>query len=183
MEATGVTRSVSMRWRLYLLTAVLTVPAIAAAASRGREPLILPQVGDTFQASYDVVWDATLKNLGVLKTLVADKAAGRIETEPFPFAFTVGRRPSGASDLLFPASLDPPGTPPLIAQDGNDGRATQVLWISMQITVVRASEANKTHVLVQPRVHDELLLLFTPGPTNSPWGDLFAKIHSSLGGR
>ena len=182
MKVTALTRSVPRRWSLCLLTAILVFPAIANAGTRGREPLILPQVGDTFGAPYDVVWDATLKNLGVLKILVADKAAGRIETESFPFAFTVRRRPSGASDLLVPASLDP-GASPLLAQDGNDGRATQVLWISMQINVVRASEANKTHVLVQPRVHDQLLMLFTPGPTNSPWGDLFAKIHSFLGGR
>ncbi len=181
MKAMVLVRDASRRWTLCLLMAALLLPAITEAASRTREPLVLPQVGDTFGAPYDVVWDATLKNLGVLKIVLADKAAGRIDTEPFPFAFTVGSGPAGSPPRVRLVSLDPP--PIRLAQDGNDGRATQVLWISMQISVVRASEASKTHVLVQPRVHDQLLLLFTPGPTNSPWGDLFAKIHSFLGGR
>jgi hypothetical protein len=98
--------------RLWLLTAVLALPPMADAAARGREPLILPQVGDTFGAPYDVVWDATLKNLGVLKIVVADKPAGRIETEPFPFTFTVGSGPGGAPGPLLRVSLVP-GAPPL----------------------------------------------------------------------
>ena len=158
----------------------LLLPAAADAASGRREPLVLPQVGDTFEAAYDAVWDATLRNLGVLKTPVADKATGRIETEPFPFAFTVGSAPGGARGLVHRAAL---GSAPIrLAQDGNDGKATQVLWFSMLITVRRAG-ANRTDVLVVPRIHESLLLGFTPGPTNSPWGDLFAKIRSSLGRR
>lgn len=164
---------------LVVAAALLAVP-VAGCAGMPREPEILPTVGDTFAAPYDAVWDATLKGLGVLKLLVADKAAGRIETEPFPFAFTVGRAPARPRGPVHLASLDPPAG--LLAQDGSDSHATQVLWIALHITVRRAGE-NRTDVLVEPRIHDRLVAGFTPGPTNNPWSDLFARIRSRLGTR
>ncbi len=125
--------------------------ALAACAAASRQPMALPQVGATFVAPYDAVWDATLKGLGILKLPVADKATGRIETEPFSFAFPIG---SG--------------------QGGN----TQVMWISLKITVRQAGD--RTNLQVAPYVHDALLEGFSPGPTNSPWADLFAKVASQL---
>lgn len=170
----------AMRWGVFGMAAALLATPAAGCAGVPREPLALPPVGDSFAAPYDAVWDATLKNLGVLRLRVADKGTGRIETEPFPFAFVVGRRPGRPHQAVRLASREPDRI--RLAQDGSDGRATQVLWIAMLITVRRAGD-NRTDVLVEPRVHDAFLMLFTPGPTNSPWGDLFAKIRSSLGGR
>lgn len=139
-----------------LMVAVTTV-ALAAAAGRAmpREPLVLPQVGETYAAPFDAVWEATLKSLGAVKPVVADRAAGRIETAEFSFAFVVAG-----------------------SQAGN----TQVLWISMRITVSRGGP-DRTYVLVEPRIHDALLAGFTPGPTNNPWADLFARIRMNLGVR
>jgi len=183
MHATGNANVRTMGLAVLALAAVLWLPGVAGAASRGREPQVLPEVGDTFAATYDAVWDATLRNLGVLKLVVADKAAGRIETEPFPFAFTVGRLPGAPARGAHGAAWDPRDAPRVwLAQNGNNGKATQVLWLSMLITVRRAGE-NRTDVLVVPRIHESLLVGFTPGPYNSPWGDLFAKIRSSLGRR
>ena len=183
MQPTAKANLKLMELGLLVLMAALWLPGEAGAASRGREPVVLPEVGDTFDAPYDAVWDATLRNLGVLKLAVADKAAGRIETEPFPFAFTVGKSPAAPERLVRPAAWGPREASRLwLAQDGNDGKATQVLWFSMLITVRRAG-ATRTDVLVIPRIHESLLAGFTPGPYNSPWGDLFAKIHSFLGGR
>lgn len=138
---------------------IIAVATLAVAAPDGgatpREPLALPQVGETYAAPYDAVWEATLKSLGAVHPVVADKAAGRIETAEFSFAFVVGG-----------------------SQAGN----TQVLWISMRITVSRGGP-DRTYVLVEPRVHDALLAGFTPGPTNNPWADLFARIRMNLGVR
>jgi len=127
--------------------------AVAVTAAAARQPLALPQVGATFAAPYDAVWAATLRSLGIVKLPVADKATGRIETEQFSFAFPIG---SG--------------------QGGN----TQVLWIALRIEVSRAGNG-RTNVRVQPLVHDALLYGLTPGPTNNPWADLFAKIRAQLG--
>ncbi len=126
--------------------------AVGLSAAAPRQPVALPPVGASFAAPYDAVWDATLKGLGVVKLRVADKATGRIETEPFSFAYPIG---SG--------------------QGGN----TQVLWIALQIHVSQAGE-NRVNVRVEPQVHDALLHGFTPGPTNNPWADLFAKIAGQL---
>ncbi len=159
----------------------LLAAALAACAGVPREPQVLPTVGDTFPASYDAVWDATLKSLGVLKLLAQDKAAGRIETEPFPFVFTLGRAPARQREPMRLAALAPGGV--LLSQGGaGDNRPTQVLWIAMRISVIRAGET-QTHVQVEPRIHDALLAGFTPGPTNNPWVDLFARIRGSLGAR
>ncbi len=141
--------------RLTVASAVIMLVA-GGCASGPRSPEALPVVGDTFGASYDVVWDATLKSLGVLRLRVADKGTGRIETEPFTFTFSTGA--------------------------GGQGGATQVLWIALQITVLR-STADKTDVRVEPIVHDALLSGFLPGPTNNPWTDLFGKIRGQLGSR
>lgn len=163
------------------MAAALLAAAPAGCAGVPREPQILPTVGDTFPAPYDAVWDATLKGLGVLKLLAADKAAGRIETEAFPFVFTLGEAPARPREPMRLAALAPHG--PLLAQGGaGDGRPTQVLWIAMRITVTRGGE-NRTHVQVEPRIHDALVAGFTPGPTNNPWVDLFARIRGSLGNR
>jgi hypothetical protein len=127
----------------------------AAASAAPRQPMALPAVGATFTASYDGVWDATLQSLGVVKALAADKATGRIETEAFPFAFVVGG-----------------------SQNGN----TQVIWVALRITLIRAAEG-RTTVQVEPRIEDSLLNGFTPGPTNNPWADLFGRIEASLKAR
>jgi hypothetical protein len=138
-------------------------------------------VGDSFAAPYDAVWDATLRNLGVIRIQVADKAAGRIETEPYAFAFVVGEAPPGPRGPILLAAQDPHGM--VLAQSGSGGsKPTQVVWIALHISLTRGSP-NLTHVQVEPWVHDSMLPGFMPGPYNSPWGDLFAKIRSSLGGR
>lgn len=129
--------------------------AVAVAAAAPRQPVALPPVGATFASPYDAVWDATLKSVGAVKVLTADKAAGRIETEPYPFNYSVG--------------------------PGVDG-GTQVIWVSMRVTVGRAGEGSTT-VQVEPLVHDSLLSGFTPGPTNNPWLDLFGRIRGNLGTR
>lgn len=135
-----------------LLAAVVLVLAWGRLSATPREPLALPPAGEVFAAPYDVVWDATLKGLGAVKPRIADKATGRIETEPFTFAYPVG--------------------------SGIDG-GTQVLSIALQITVRRAGDA-RTNVQVESLVHDALLSGFTPGPTNNPWSDLFARIRNAL---
>jgi hypothetical protein len=163
---------------LSLLAVAVLLPALAAGPTHAREPLALPEVGDTFEAPYDAVWDATLRNLGVLKLLVSDKAAGRIETEPFPFNFTVGGAPSRPGAPLLVAAREP--FPGLLAQEGSDARPTQVLWIALHINVSRAGDS-RTSLRVRPLVHDSLLGTFMPGPTNNPWVDLFGKIRTTLG--
>ena len=163
-----------------MAAAVLAAPVVGCAGMP-REPQVLPTVGDTFTAPYDAVWDATLKSLGVVRPRVADKATGRIETEVFPFTFFMTDAPSRPRGPVRLASLDPGAA--LLAQNGSgDNKPTQVLWISMRITVIRAGK-NRTDVLVEPRIHDSLLMGFTPGPTNNPWGDLFARIRGRLGTR
>lgn len=70
-----------------LMCAVATaiVLGVAACAAVPREPIVLPTVGQSYAAPYDAVWDATLKSLGAVKPVVADKARGRIETEQYTF--------------------------------------------------------------------------------------------------
>ena len=163
---------------LGMAAAVLAATA-AGCAGVPRAPQVLPTVSDTFAAPYDAVWDATLKNLGVVRLVVADKAAGRIETESFPYTYFMTNSPRQPVGPVLFASLDPRDV--LLAQTGGgDNKATQVIWISMRITVSRIAE-NRTQMQVEPRIHDSLLTGFTPGPTNNPWVDLFAKIRSHLG--
>ena len=139
-----------------LAIAALGAGAVAAAGMAApRQPMALATVGDSFAAPYDAVWDATLRGLGVVKTTLADKATGRIETEPFTFTYNIG---------------------------GAQGSGTQILSVSFQITVTRTA-ANRTDLQVVPLIHDAYLNGFAPGPTNNPWLDLFARIHSQLGGR
>ncbi len=136
------------------LVVAVGVPALAAVGvAAPRQPMALATVGDSFAAPYDAVWDATLKSLGVVKTTVADKTAGRIETEPFTYTYNIG---------------------------GAQGSGTQILSVSFQITVIRTA-ANRTDLQVVPRIHDAFLNGFAPGPTNNPWGDLFARIRQQLG--
>jgi hypothetical protein len=161
-----------------LVLAAAVLAAAGAGTAAAREPQVLPTVGATFAAPYDAVWDATLRSLGVLKPLVADKAAGRIETEVFPFTFFMTEAPSRFREPVRLASLD--AGPALLAQSGGDNKPTQILWISMRITVSRAGE-NRTDLQVVPRIHDSLLSGYTPGPTNNPWSDLFARIRANLG--
>ncbi len=141
-----------VQWRVvsHLVALVAVTLAVHEGAAALREPVALPTVGATFGASYDTVWEAARGSLGVIRLPVVDKAQGRIESEPFSFAF--------------PAA----------------GNATQVLWVSLVITVSRA-DAQRTNVLVQTRVHDALLAGFMPGPTNNPWLDFFARIRTHLG--
>ena len=132
-----------------LIVAALILPGPAAA----RAPQVLPAITAAFDASYDSVWDATLKSLGVVKVLTADKGQGRIETEPFPFRYQAG--------------------------SGLDG-GTQVIWVSFALRLTRG-DGRQTLVQAEPRVHDALLAGFLPGPTNNPWQDLFVRIRSNLG--
>ncbi len=136
---------------LMMATGILFLVATEALAVT-REPLVLPTVGDTIDAPYDAVWDASLKSLGVLQLTLLDKAAGRIQTEPFTF----------------------------VSGFGNE--ATQVIWVSLDVTV-RQVDSQHTNIQVEPRVHDWLLLGPMPGPTNNPWLDFFARIRSHLGVR
>lgn len=129
--------------------------AVAVAAAAPRQPMPLPQVADTLAGSYDAVWDATLKSFGVVKITTADKATGRIETEAYPFNYSIG-----------------PGVP----------GGTQVIWVSMRVTVARTTD-NRTTIQVVPFIHDSLVSGFTPGPTNNPWQDLFGRIRGNLGAR
>ncbi len=164
-----------------MVAAVVLAAALAGCATAPREPLALAPVAETFPAPYDVVWDATLRSLGVLRLRLAQKGVGLIETEPFPFTFVVGSAPAPPGGLLHLASHETSRF--VLAQGGTGGtRPTQVVWIAMLITVSRTG-LDTTHVQVEPRLHDSLLPGFTPGPTNSPWGDLFAKIRSQLGSR
>jgi hypothetical protein len=140
----------SLAWGV---AAVVLAAAVAAAAPR--QPMALPPVGATFASPYDAVWEATLGSLGVVKVPVADKAAGRIETEPFSFAAPIG---------------------------GGLGIATNVVWIAMRITVARTSD-NRTSVQVEPLVHDAFFPGVGFGPTNNPWADLFARIQGRLASR
>jgi hypothetical protein len=127
----------------------------AVCSAAPRQPVVLPAVGATFDAPFDGVWDATLRSLGAVRAITADKATGRIETEAYSFGFVVGG-----------------------SQNGN----TQVIWVSLRITVIRAADG-RTIVQVEPRIEDSLLNGFTPGPTNNPWADLFARIGSALKAR
>ena len=131
--------------------AIALVLFVAGCAGVPRQPQVLPALSDSFAAPYDAVWDAAVKSAGAVKLRVADKAAGRIETESFTFASTAG---------------------------GGRG-TTQVLWVSMQISVTR-SATNRTDVRVDGRVHDALLDGFLPGPTNSPGADFFARLRGQL---
>ena len=148
-----------MKSRKPLAALMIALFALALAAAGGlaapRQPMVLATVGDTIAAPYDTVWDATLKSLGVVKTPVADKGTGRIETDPFVFSFNIG---------------------------GGQGSGTQVIEVSFQINVVRVAE-NRTDLQVVPLIHYAWLSGFTPGPTNNPWLDLFARIHTRLGTR
>lgn len=160
-----------------LLAAALILGAGGAAAAS--DPQALPTAGDSFAAPYDAVWDAVLRNLGVVKLLVADKATGRIETEAFPYTFPVSRRPGFSPEAVRLAAVGA-ARARLAQEGGGDTRAMQVIWIAMRITVTRGGE-RLTHVQVEPFLHNQILQGFTPGPTNSPWGDLFAKVRSHLG--
>ena len=142
---------------LAAVTIALVALAVAAAGSLAapRQPMTLATVGDSYAAPYDAVWDATLRSLGVVKTPVADKASGRIETEPFVFTFNIGSGLNGG---------------------------TQVIEVSFLINVFRTAE-NKTDLQVVPRIHYSWLNGFAPGPYNNPWLDLFAKIRTRLGAR
>ena len=55
-----------------------------------------------------------------------------------------------------------------------------MIWVAMSGVVARLAEAQST-LQVVPRVHDSLLMGFTPGAPNKPWADLFAGICSYLG--
>jgi len=134
--------------------AVVTV-GLTAAAAAPRQPMPLPTVGNTFTGTYDAVWDATLKSFGVVKIVAADKATGRIETEPYPFNYSIAPGLNGS---------------------------TQVIWVSMRVTVARTAD-NQTSLQVEPLIHDSLVSGFTPGPTNNPWQDLFGRIRGNLGVR
>ena len=135
----------------FLVGLVALVLAVAEGTAAAREPLVLPTVGATFGATYETEWEAARGSLGVVRLPVVDKAQGRIESEPYSFAFPAG------------------------------GDATQVIWVSLAITVSRG-DGEHTNVLVQPRVHDALLTGFMPGPTNNPWQDFFARMEDSLRG-
>ena len=162
-----------------MLAAVLAV-IVSGCAGMPRQPQVLPTVADTFGAPYDAVWDATVRNLGVVRLLVADKATGRIQTEPFPYTYFMTDGPSPSPEPVRLAALAPQHV--LLAQTGSggDNKPTQVIWIAMLINVNRVAE-NRTQVQVVPRIHDSLLDGFTPGPTNNPWVDLFGKIRTTLG--
>lgn len=159
---------------------VLAVGAVGFAGAPGT-PHVLPTAGATFPAPYDAVWDATLKSLGAPILRVADKATGRIETKPFPFAYTAGQAPAHSPEPARLAALEATGA--VLSQGGGDGpRPTQVIWIAMTITVTRAAEP-RTDMQVEPRIYDSPLTGFIPGPANSPWVDLFARIAERLGRR
>ena len=158
--------------------------SLAGCASAPRQPVALPPVAETFPAPYDAVWDATVQSLGVIRMRTAQKGVGLIETEPFPFTYVMGSNaPSHHEAPLLLASSDPGSL--VLAQSGGSGggRPTQVVWIAMLITVSRTTP-DATQVQVEPRVHDALIPgAFMPGPYNSPWGDLFARIRNTLGRR
>ncbi len=163
------------------MAAAVLAAAAAGCAGVPRGPQVLSAVSDTFAAPYDAVWDATLRSLGVVRPIVVDKAAGRIETEVFTYTFFMTDVPTRPHGPVFLASLASQNV--LLAQDGGaDNKPTQVVWIAMLISVSRVAD-NRTQVQVEPRIHHALLGGFTPGPTNSPWVDLFAKIRSHLGTR
>ena len=166
-----------------LAAAAILASGLAACASAPRQPVALPPVAETFPAAYDAVWDATLQSLGVIRVLVAQKGVGLIETEPFPFTYTVGRRGPERQDAPLTLTSNGPGGI-VLAQSGSGGsRPTQVVWIAMLITLSRTAP-DATQVQVEPRVHDALIPgAFMPGPYNSPWGDLFARIRNALGHR
>ena len=83
----------SHRCFLVIAAMVLTAHASAAAA---REPLVLPAVTDAFPAPFEIVWEATLRSLAAAPPTLADKAQGRIESDPFFFRFRSGTRVSQA---------------------------------------------------------------------------------------
>jgi hypothetical protein len=65
--------------------AIAIAGGMAAGATEAREAVVLPMVGQTYAASYNAVWLATLKSLGTIQPVVADEARGRIETEQHTF--------------------------------------------------------------------------------------------------
>ncbi len=164
--------------------AAILAPFFTGCASAPRQPVLLPPVAETFPAPYDAVWDATVQSLGVIRLRIAQKGVGLIETEPFPFTYVMGSNAPGRQEApLLLASNDPGSL--VLAQGGGSGgtRPTQVVWIAMLITVSRTTP-DATQVQVEPRLHDALIPgAFTPGPYNSPWGDLFARIRNALGRR
>ncbi len=165
--------------KVFVLAAgALAIGAVGSAAAPGT-PQVLPTVGATFAAPYDAVWEATLKSLGAPILQVADKATGRIETDPFPFAYTAGRTPAHSPQLIRLAGLGGGGV--VLSQRGGDGpRPTQVIWIAMTISVIRVA-ASRTDMQVEPRIFDSARADFIPGPTDSPWVDLSARISARLG--
>ncbi len=54
-----------------------------------------------------------------------------------------------------------------------------MIWVDLMI-LVRSVRPDVTEVRVETRVHHALHYGVYPGPTNSPWGDLFAKIRAQL---
>lgn len=152
---------------------------LAACSSLPLYPEVLPSYSETFRAPYEAVWEATLRSLGIVPIKVADKAAGRIETEVYVFVFPVGkttpptagtRRAALGSDNL------------ILAQMGGGGaRPTQAIWADLTIQV-RPTGLDATQVAIQARVHNALLRgLYPGGYTNTPWADIFAKIRAQLG--
>ncbi len=103
-------RARARRWshhrRIECGAVVLVLAAtVTASAAASREPIILLTVAESYAAPYDAVWEATLKSLGAVKPVVAEKAQGRIESDEFSFRFGFG------------------------------DEASQIIWISFAITV------------------------------------------------
>ncbi len=143
-----------MRTRFWVIAFVGGAALLASACrSLPLYPDVLPAYEETFRAPYEMVWDATLRSLGIVPIRVADKSAGRIETDVYVFVFSV--------------------------QNGG-ARPTQAIWADLTIQV-RPIAPEATHVAVQARVHNALLRGFFPGGSiNTPWADMFAKIHAYL---
>jgi hypothetical protein len=94
--------------------ALVLAATVAVCAAASREPTIIPTVAETYAAPYDAVWEATLKGLGAVKPVVAEKAQGRIESDVFSFRFGFGED------------------------------AGQIIWVSFAIAVNRADARDTT---------------------------------------
>jgi hypothetical protein len=140
------------RFRFVAMGVSLLALAAMVSSAAARQAMPLPTVGASFAAPYDRVWDATLQSMGIVKLLVADKATGRIQTEPYSFSYFIG---------------------------GPNGGSTQAIQVALQIEV-RETPGSGVTVQVSPEYSSLLFGGFTPGPTNNPWADLFARIADRL---
>ncbi len=126
------------------------------------------------------MWNATLRSLGIVPIRVADKAAGRIETDVYVFVFPVGK----AVPFAHTTRLAGLGADNLtLAQVGGGGNLpTQAIWATLSIQV-RSLAPRATAVDIQTHINHALHYGLYPGGSDiapGPWADVFSRIRAQL---